>query len=98
MRALQSFISHAPLQPRISHVLPPMYQELSLLIRQLSLLSAQVQIGGESSLSGDLFDVKPAKVFGYLVRYLTPSIISSLLITPHTLSHLHLKDGVISYV
>ncbi|XP_068750327.1 protein moonraker-like isoform X2 [Montipora capricornis] len=47
VRALQTFISHAPLQPNISHGLPPMYQELSTLIRQLSLLAAQLHIGGE---------------------------------------------------
>ena len=62
VRALQSFISHAPLQPKISHGLPPMYQELSLLIRQLSLLSAQLQIGGENSLPDDLLGVRPGKV------------------------------------
>ena len=62
MRALQSFISHAPLQPKIIQGLPPMYQELSLLIRQLSLLSAQLQIGGEGSLPGDILDMKPKKV------------------------------------
>lgn len=47
VRALQTFISHAPLQPNISHGLPPMYQELSVLIRQLSVLASQLHIGGE---------------------------------------------------
>lgn len=47
VRALQTFVSHAPLQPKVSHGLPPMYQELSALIRQLSLLAAQLHIGGE---------------------------------------------------
>ncbi|XP_015761719.1 PREDICTED: protein moonraker-like isoform X4 [Acropora digitifera] len=47
VRALQTFISHAPLQPNISHGLPPMYQELSVLIRQLSMLASQLHIGGE---------------------------------------------------
>ena len=47
VRALQTFISHVPLQAKISHGLPPPYQELSLLIRQLSALSAQLQIGGD---------------------------------------------------
>lgn len=47
VRALQTFVSHAPLQPKIGHGLPPMYQELSALVRQLSLLAAQLQIGGE---------------------------------------------------
>ena len=47
VRALQTFVSHAPLQPKIGHGLPPMYQELSALIRQLSLLAAQLHIGGE---------------------------------------------------
>ena len=47
VRALQTFVSHAPLQPKVGHGLPPMYQELSALIRQLSLLAAQLHIGGE---------------------------------------------------
>lgn len=47
VRALQTFISHAPLQPKVGHGLPPMYQDLSALIRQLSLLAAQLHIGGE---------------------------------------------------
>lgn len=47
VRALQTFVSHAPLQPKIGHGLPPMYQELSALIRQLSQLAAQLHIGGE---------------------------------------------------
>lgn len=53
VRALQTFVSHAPLQPKVGHALPPMYQELSALIRQLSLLAAQLQIGGED-LSDDV--------------------------------------------
>jgi len=51
VRALQTFVSHAPLQPKVGHGLLPMYQELSSLIRQLSLLAAQLHIGGE-----ELFD------------------------------------------
>lgn len=47
VRALQTFVSHAPLQPKVGHGLPPMYQELSALIRQLSLLASQLHIGGE---------------------------------------------------
>lgn len=53
VRALQTFVSHAPLQPKVGHGLPPMYQELSALIRQLSLLAAQLHIGGED-LSDDV--------------------------------------------
>lgn len=53
VRALQTFVSHAPLQPKVGHALPPMYHELSALIRQLSLLAAQLQIGGED-LSDDV--------------------------------------------
>lgn len=56
VRALQTFVSHAPLQPKVGHGLPPMYQELSALIRQLSLLAAQLHIGGE-----DLTDEVKAK-------------------------------------
>ncbi|RMX37774.1 hypothetical protein pdam_00006556, partial [Pocillopora damicornis] len=41
VRALQTFVSQAPLQPKVGHGSPPMYQELSALIRQLSLLAAQ---------------------------------------------------------
>lgn len=47
VRALQTFVSQAPLQPKVGHGLPPMYQELSALIRQLSLLAAQLHINGE---------------------------------------------------
>ena len=47
VRALQTFVSHAPLQPKVGHGLPPMYQELSALVRQLSLLAAQLHVGGE---------------------------------------------------
>lgn len=47
VRALQTFVSHAPLQPKVGHGLPPMYQELSAVIRQLSLLASQLHIGGE---------------------------------------------------
>lgn len=47
VRALQTFVSQAPLQPKVGHGLPPMYQELSALIRQLSLLATQLHIGGE---------------------------------------------------
>ena len=49
VRALQTFVSHAPLQPKVGHGLPPMYQELSALIRQLSFLAAQLHIGGDLS-------------------------------------------------
>ena len=56
VRALQTFVSHAPLQPKIGHGLPPMYQELSALIKQLSLLAAQLHIGGEDHMITD--DVK----------------------------------------
>lgn len=49
VRALQTFVSHAPLQPKVGHGLPPMYQELSALVRQLSLLAAQLHVGGEDS-------------------------------------------------
>lgn len=52
VRALQTFVSHAPLQPKVGHGLPPMYQELSMLIRQLSLLAAQLHIGGEDLSDG----------------------------------------------
>ena len=47
VRALQTFVSQAPLQPKVGHGSPPMYQELSALIRQLSLLAAQLHISGE---------------------------------------------------
>lgn len=47
VRALQTFVSHAPLQPKVGHGLPPMYQELSALVRQLSLLATQLHVGGE---------------------------------------------------
>ncbi|KAL9981108.1 hypothetical protein ACROYT_G009771 [Oculina patagonica] len=47
VRALQTFVSNAPLQPKVGHGLPPMYQELSALIRQLSLLATQLHIGGD---------------------------------------------------
>ncbi|XP_027053850.1 protein moonraker-like [Pocillopora damicornis] len=50
VRALQTFVSQAPLQPKVGHGSPPMYQELSALIRQLSLLAAQLHISGEDFL------------------------------------------------
>ena len=57
VRALQTFIGHAPLQSKINHGLPPTYQELALLIRQLSVLSAQLQIGGDDVSDHLLFEV-----------------------------------------
>ncbi|XP_048582172.1 protein moonraker [Nematostella vectensis] len=47
LRALQTFISQAPLQPKVGSGLPPMYQDLAILIRQLSLLTTQLQIGSD---------------------------------------------------
>ena len=54
VRALQTFVSHAPLQPKVSHSLPPMYQELSALVRQLTLLAAQLHVGGGEDLIGEV--------------------------------------------
>ena len=45
VRALQMFVNHAPLYFDMNHGLPPMYQELALLIRQLSLLSSNFELG-----------------------------------------------------
>ena len=65
VRALQTFVSQAPLQPKVGHGSPPMYQELSALIRQLSLLAAQLHISGE-----DFSDeVKREKVQDEKVQY-----------------------------
>ena len=45
VRALQMFVNQAPLYYDVKHGLPPMYNELGLLIQQLSLLSSQFDIG-----------------------------------------------------
>lgn len=47
VRALQSFVQHLPDQD-ISHGMPKVYQELALLIRQLSLCCAELEVGGET--------------------------------------------------
>ena len=45
VRALQMFVNQAPLYYDLKHGLPPMYNELGLLIQQLSLLSSQLDVG-----------------------------------------------------
>ena len=52
VRALQAFIHNLP-QEDINHGLPPLYGELALLIRQLSLCCTRLEIGGESDLLGN---------------------------------------------
>eukprot|EP00794_Sanderia_malayensis_P013777 gene13777-15219_t len=48
VRALQMFVNQAPLYFDVKHGLPPMYQELGLLIQQLSLLSSQLHVSKDA--------------------------------------------------
>ena len=91
VRALQTFVSQAPLQPKVGHGSPPMYQELSALIRQLSLLAAQLHISGED-FSGE---VKREKVQDEKVQYGSKVSRQSLLKT--SLKLLRIKDQSLNY-
>ncbi|KAK3736321.1 hypothetical protein QZH41_020786 [Actinostola sp. cb2023] len=56
VRALQTFISQTPLHSKASHHGPDMYQDLAILVRQLSLLTSQVQISTDEKLDDVMID------------------------------------------
>ena len=64
MRALQSFLHHLPSEmgPGSGPGLPPHYQELALLVRQLSLCCSQLDVDGSGIPEGVLNILEQAKV------------------------------------
>lgn len=53
VRTIQAFVTNLP-NSDLKGGLPSSYHELSLLIRQMSLLSTQISADGKSSVQGDL--------------------------------------------
>ncbi|XP_013412021.1 protein moonraker isoform X2 [Lingula anatina] len=47
VKAIQAYVNHLP-EEETRHGMPKLYQELALLIRQLSLCCAELEVGGES--------------------------------------------------